>query len=126
MREEIFMRAIPCFYFSDRIAESFEMPEGHRGNVKVKKPSKNKGLRAAWFEAWYPKPDDHYCVIIEDDLEVSPFWFTWLRKAWSAYSDRTDIAGIALQVCHRHYTFIGLHTFIELILKIQLTRNNSS
>ena len=91
---------VPGFFYS--IAESFEMPVGHRGTVKVKKHDKNKGLRAAWFEAWYPKPDDKYCVIIEDDLEVSPFWFTWLRKAWKAYGERTDIAGIALQVCQQY------------------------
>lgn len=42
--------------------------------------------------------DDEYCIIIEDDLEMSPFWYTWLKKAWLKYGDREDIAGIALQV----------------------------
>ena len=52
----------------------------------------------AWFDAWYPKPDDEFCIIIEDDIEMSPFWFTWLKKAWANYKDRDDIFGIALQV----------------------------
>ena len=46
----------------------------------------------------YPKGDDEYSIIIEDDLEVSPFWYTWLKKAWKAYGYREDVAGIALQV----------------------------
>ena len=37
-------------------------------------------------------------IIIEDDIEMSPFWFTWLKKAWAHYKDRDDIFGIALQV----------------------------
>ena len=74
------------------------MPEGNRGAVRVKVAKKNHGLRAAWFNAWYPKPDDMYCIIIEDDIEMSPFWFTWLRKAWLKYSDRDDVFGISLQV----------------------------
>ena len=36
-----------------KLAESFSMPEGHQGNVRVWKRSKNVGLRAAWFETCY-------------------------------------------------------------------------
>ena len=68
------------------------------GTVKPVIFQKNHGLRSAWFDAWYPKPDDEYAIIIEDDLEVSPFWYTWLKKAWTHYGQREDLAGIALQV----------------------------
>ncbi len=71
--------------------------DGWKGKITPKIFEKNHGLRAAWFESWYPKPDDEYCIIIEDDLEMSPFWFTWLKKAWLKYGHREDIAGIALQ-----------------------------
>ncbi len=37
-------------------------------------------------------------VIVEDDLELSPMWHTWLKKAWAKYKDRTDLAGINLSV----------------------------
>ena len=70
---------------------------GRKGKTIPRIFETNHGLRAAWFESWYPKPDDEYCIIIEDDLEVSPFWYTWLKKAWLNYGDRTDMAGIALQ-----------------------------
>ena len=91
------------------------MPEGRLGKVSPKIFEENHGLRQAWFGAWYPKvkkekkknekmkylskkfffqPDDEFCIIIEDDLEVSPFWYTWLKKSWLKYQDREDIAGI--------------------------------
>ena len=93
------------------------MPEGRLGKVTPKIFEENHGLRQAWFGAWYPKvksifpkkkkieifiqekyfflqPDDEFCIIIEDDLEVSPFWYTWLKKSWLKYQDREDIAGI--------------------------------
>ena len=35
-------------------------------------------------------------MIIEDDLELSPQWFSWLRRAWLTYGHRTDLAGVAL------------------------------
>ena len=73
------------------------MPDGRKGKVIPRIFEKNHGLRQAWYGAWYPKPDDEYCIIIEDDLEVSPFWYTWLKKAWLNYGNRTDVAGIALQ-----------------------------
>jgi len=79
------------------IAKNFTMPEGRVGKVTPKIFEENHGLRQAWFGAWYPKPDDEFCIIIEDDLEVSPFWYTWLKKSWLKYQDREDIAGIALQ-----------------------------
>jgi hypothetical protein len=81
-----------------RQAKNFTMPNGRGGKVIPRIFEKNHGLRAAWFESWYPKPDDEYCIIIEDDLEMSPFWFTWLKKAWLKYGDREDMAGISLQV----------------------------
>ena len=33
---------------------------------------------------------------MEDDLELAPGWFSWLRKAWLSYRHRSDINGIAL------------------------------
>jgi len=39
-----------------------------------------------------------YAIIVEDDLELSPFWFTWLKKAWNKYGHREDLAGITLSV----------------------------
>ena len=87
------------------------MPEGRGGKFSYRFNSKNQGLRNQWFQACYPATDDgSYCLIVEDDLELSPYWFTWLRKAWLKYGDREDIAGITLSVGinkdHYQYTII--------------------
>ena len=55
------------------------------------RPSESRPVRV-------PRPDDEFALIVEDDLELSPYWFTWLRKAWRKYRDREDIAGITLSV----------------------------
>ena len=56
-----------------------------------------KGLAQAWFQAWYPKSKNNFAAIFEDDIIVSKSWYMWLKNAWEAYSERSDIAGISLQ-----------------------------
>jgi hypothetical protein len=58
----------------------------------------NHGLRAAWLTAWRPSTSEpgERAIILEDDLELAPQWYAWLRAAWLAYGDRADMAGIAL------------------------------
>ena len=94
------------------MANNFTLPPHNAGKVKARVSGSNHGLRAAWFDACYTgsagapfssgsnrfRSDDEYCFIVEDDLELSPFWYVWLRKAWRAYRDRGDVAGIALSV----------------------------
>ena len=90
------------------------MPEGRGGKISHRLNPKNTGLRHQWFQACYPATNDgSYCLIVEDDLELSPFWFTWLRKAWLKYGDRDDIAGITLSVS---YVFISNKMLFGIIL----------
>ena len=56
----------------------------------------NIGLRAAWFDSWVPGERGEHAIIVEDDLELAPGWFSWLRKARLSYRHRSDLAGIAL------------------------------
>lgn len=56
----------------------------------------SKGLRPAQFDAFIPTNTIDHAIIIEDDLEVSPHWYLWLREAWKAYGHRDDINGISL------------------------------
>lgn len=37
------------------------------------------GLMPAIVESWYPTSNDSYGVFLEDDVEVSPFFFGWLK-----------------------------------------------
>ena len=93
-----------------RLANNFTLPPHNAGTVKARVSNANHGLRAAWFDACYTgsggpssgsnrfRSDDEFCFIVEDDLELSPFWYVWLRKAWRAYRGRGDVAGISLSV----------------------------
>ncbi|PSR86755.1 Ubiquitin carboxyl-terminal hydrolase [Actinidia chinensis var. chinensis] len=39
----------------------------------------NVGLQAQWLEAWWPSSDDEFAFVVEDDLEVSPLYYKFLR-----------------------------------------------
>jgi len=56
------------------------------------------GLVAQWIDTWQPRAgmNDHV-MLLEDDLEVSPWYFIWWRNAQRRYGHRPDIAGCTLQ-----------------------------
>ncbi|XP_010261054.1 PREDICTED: uncharacterized protein LOC104599977 [Nelumbo nucifera] len=39
----------------------------------------NVGLQAQWLEAWWPCSDDEFVFVVEDDLEVSPLYYKFLK-----------------------------------------------
>ena len=60
---------IPVYHQTVKLAESFSMPEGHQGNVRVWKRSKNVGLRAAWFETcYYPGLYGYHAIMLDGEL----------------------------------------------------------
>ncbi|KAK1572227.1 hypothetical protein Q3G72_029365 [Acer saccharum] len=40
----------------------------------------NVGLQAQWLEAWWPSSDNEFAFVVEDDLEVSPLFYKFLRS----------------------------------------------
>ena len=78
-----------------KIAHNFTLPK-NRGRVTARIAERNHGLRTAWFDSGWPKTDQEHAIIVEDDLELAPTWFSWLRKAWLSYRHRGDVAGITL------------------------------
>ena len=59
--------------------------------------SKRGGLQAAWLEAWTDPHPGERALILEDDIELSPFWYVGLMRLWAAYGARSDVAGVSLQ-----------------------------
>jgi hypothetical protein len=43
------------------------------------------GLLTAVVESWYPRSNDSYGLILEDDVEVSPLFYAWLKLALLHY-----------------------------------------
>ncbi|XP_058107394.1 uncharacterized protein LOC131250982 [Magnolia sinica] len=39
----------------------------------------NVGLQAQWLEAWWPASDEEFAFVVEDDLEVSPLYYRFLK-----------------------------------------------
>jgi hypothetical protein len=49
------------------------------GNKVVHYRTDNVGLQAQWLEAWWPSSDHEFAFIVEDDLEVSPLFYKFVR-----------------------------------------------
>lgn len=43
------------------------------------------GLIRAVSESWYPSSDDDFGLLLEDDIEVSPYYYLWIKYALLAY-----------------------------------------
>ncbi|XP_057782471.1 uncharacterized protein LOC131000528 [Salvia miltiorrhiza] len=43
------------------------------------------GLIRAVSESWYPSSDDEFGLLLEDDIEVSPYFYLWIKYALLAY-----------------------------------------
>jgi len=51
-----------------------------------------------WIDTWRPRDDfdTELSLILEDDINVSPYAYRWLRAVHRAYSNRSDFAGASL------------------------------
>lgn len=55
------------------------------------------GLRKQWFEAWIPHFDSERALILEDDVQVSPYFWRWLKAAHDEFESDDSVAGFTLQ-----------------------------
>jgi len=70
---------------TQQLVRSFVWP---RGTVNVRHRVAQGGLIPQIIESWYPKNDDSYGVILEDDIEVSPMFYAWVK--WAILKYRYD------------------------------------
>ena len=80
----------------EKTIELARMFEFTHGTKAVYTHDTVQGLQRAWFGAWTPASESERAVILEDDMELSPLWFTWLQRAWDNYGERDDLGGISL------------------------------
>ncbi|KAF8957453.1 hypothetical protein BDZ97DRAFT_1906800 [Flammula alnicola] len=82
-----------------RIAENIAWP---LGRLFIHHRVVHGGLLAAVVESWYPQDNDSYGLLLEDDVELSPLYYAWikmtlLRYRYGVASDRTpNLFGISL------------------------------
>ncbi|KAK0603109.1 hypothetical protein LWI29_001516 [Acer saccharum] len=60
-----------------RFVDGFEWKFGEK---VVHYRTANVGLQAQWLEAWWPTSDNEFAFVVEDDLEVSPLFYKFLRS----------------------------------------------
>ncbi|KAG8686628.1 hypothetical protein FRC09_014010 [Ceratobasidium sp. 395] len=61
-----------------RIAETFSM-NLNSGHVAVRHRIVYAGLMTAVVESWHPHGNHFYGVILEDDVELSPMFYAWVK-----------------------------------------------
>lgn len=64
---------------SHRILEFVDGFVWNFGEKLVHYRTGNVGLQAQWLESWWPGSDDEFAFVVEDDLEVSPLYYKFLR-----------------------------------------------
>ncbi|CAK9165196.1 unnamed protein product [Ilex paraguariensis] len=65
-----------------RLVNSFNWPHGRK---TFRRRIIQGGLIRAVSESWYPSSDDDYGLLLEDDIEVSPYYYLWIKYALLAY-----------------------------------------
>ncbi|ESQ46892.1 hypothetical protein EUTSA_v10028084mg [Eutrema salsugineum] len=45
----------------------------------------NAGLQGQWLEAWWPSSDHEFAFVVEDDLELSPLYYSFLETVIHNY-----------------------------------------
>jgi glycosyltransferase involved in cell wall biosynthesis len=64
------------------LVESFEWIHGPK---RVRRRVIPGGLVRAVAESWYPSNDHDYGLVLEDDVEVSPLFYAWLKYTLREY-----------------------------------------
>ncbi|KAI0559423.1 Nucleotide-diphospho-sugar transferase [Gracilaria domingensis] len=68
------------------------------GTKIIHKRAVNAGLYQQWIYTWnITEETTEFAVILEDDLEVSPAFYQWLRVARAAYAQDADVGAFTLQ-----------------------------
>nr|CAB3448271.1 unnamed protein product [Digitaria exilis] len=65
-----------------QVVNSFDWPHGPK---TLRRRIIQGGLIRAVSESWYPSSDDDYGLLLEDDIEVSPYYYLWVKYALLAY-----------------------------------------
>lgn len=65
-----------------KLVSNFSWPHGQK---ILRRRIIQGGLIRAVSESWYPSSDDDFGLLLEDDIEVSPYYYLWIKYALLAY-----------------------------------------
>jgi len=66
----------------NEIGPNFQWPHGPK---TIRRRIIQGGLIRAVSESWYPASDDDFGLLLEDDIEVSPYYYLWIKYALLSY-----------------------------------------
>jgi hypothetical protein len=74
------------------------------GRVRAHIWEEHMGLRGQWLDAWHAsipggltESTEEIGLILEDDMQLSPFAWRWLKAAYAAYGQDRRVAGFTVQ-----------------------------
>lgn len=77
-----------------------------RGHSCVHLQERNAGITGQWTDTWRPKETtQEIALILEDDIDIAPMAYRWLKAVHQQYDRRTDVSGYTLQM--QDITFFG-------------------
>ncbi|EFJ10724.1 hypothetical protein SELMODRAFT_183718, partial [Selaginella moellendorffii] len=79
--------------------DRFKWPHGSK---QVHYRTQNVGLQVQWLEAWWPSSDHQFALVVEDDMQLSPLYYRYVRSVIAKYyydpaNFDPSIFGITLQ-----------------------------
>ncbi|OIT02032.1 PREDICTED: uncharacterized protein LOC109226835 [Nicotiana attenuata] len=72
-----------------KLVNTFNWPHGSK---IIRRRIIQGGLIRAVSESWYPSSDDDFGLLLEDDIEVSPYYYLWIKYALLAYHYDPEIS----------------------------------
>ena len=76
------------------VADGFDWPYGR---MSVHVWDWHVGIWGQWIDSWRPISARGFGLILEDDIEVSPHYYQFLKRAREKYGQRNDVFGYTLQ-----------------------------
>ncbi|EPS70165.1 hypothetical protein M569_04597, partial [Genlisea aurea] len=64
---------------SNEILDFVDMFDWAFGEKVVHYRTSNVGLQAQWLESWWPSSNHEFAFVVEDDMEVSPLYYRFLK-----------------------------------------------
>ncbi|CAH1782136.1 unnamed protein product [Owenia fusiformis] len=62
---------------------------------------KHVGIYGQWIDTWNIGPNNKEIgVILEDDVDVSPYFYKWLKSVHLKYQHREDVSGVGLSTTY--------------------------
>ncbi|THH32025.1 hypothetical protein EUX98_g2162 [Antrodiella citrinella] len=62
----------------------------NHGSISTNRRVIHGGLLPAVVESWYPRSNDSYGLILEDDVEVAPLFYAWVKMSVLKYRRSAD------------------------------------